>query len=46
MRPANPKIGGALYRPNCDAACGTATPADDALLSAPNSKALELKAAL
>ena len=46
MRPGDPKIVGALCRPNCDAACGTAASADDSLLSAPNSKALKAKAAL
>ena len=31
MRPADPKIDGALYRPTTPAACGTATAADDSL---------------
>jgi hypothetical protein len=29
MRPVYPEIGGALYRPNAPAACGTATTPDD-----------------
>ena len=31
MRPAHPKMDGALYRPNTTVACGTTTAADDSL---------------
>jgi hypothetical protein len=31
MRPVDPKIGGALYRPTTTAACGTTTVVDDSL---------------
>ena len=32
MRPGDPKIAGALYRPTDAAACGTAAAADDFLI--------------